>query len=53
MGLELGMDMFIYGGEVFHKAIFHLLGVGYDLLGREPYVDIIQVSGYDSVFKFV
>ncbi|KAK4299087.1 hypothetical protein Pmani_028614 [Petrolisthes manimaculis] len=42
MGLELGMNMFIYGGEAFHKAIFHLLAVGYDLLGREPYVDIIQ-----------
>lgn len=44
MGIELGIDLFIFGGEVFHKAIFHLLGVGYELLGREPYIDIIQVS---------
>lgn len=42
MGIELGLDLFIFGGEVFHKAIFHLLGVGYELLGREPYIDIIQ-----------
>lgn len=43
MGIELGINLFMYGGEVFHKPILHLLCVGYDLLGREPYVDIIQV----------
>ena len=44
MGLELGIDLFIFGGEVFHKSIFHLLSVAYELMGREPYIDIIQVT---------
>lgn len=43
MGLELGINLFMYGGEVFHKPIIHLLGVAYDLLEREPYIDILQV----------
>lgn len=42
MGLELGINLFMYGGEVFHKPIIHLLGVAYDLLEREPYIDILQ-----------
>lgn len=42
MGLELGINLFTFGGEVFHKAVFHLLSVAYELLGREPYIDIIQ-----------
>ncbi|XP_064086036.1 histone PARylation factor 1-like [Macrobrachium nipponense] len=42
MGLELGLDLFAFGGEVFHKSIFHLLSVAYELLSREPYIDIIQ-----------
>ncbi|XP_050693673.1 histone PARylation factor 1-like [Eriocheir sinensis] len=42
MGLELGINLFIYGGEVFHKVILHLLCVGYDLLARESYITILQ-----------
>ncbi|KAK7082687.1 hypothetical protein SK128_004583 [Halocaridina rubra] len=42
MGLELGINMFTFGGEVFHKSIYHLLSVAYELMGREPYIDIIQ-----------
>ncbi|KAG0715762.1 Histone PARylation factor 1 [Chionoecetes opilio] len=42
MGVEFGICLFTYGGQVFHKPIIHLLGVGYELLGREPYVDILQ-----------
>ncbi|XP_069182099.1 histone PARylation factor 1-like isoform X3 [Procambarus clarkii] len=42
MGLELGLDLFSFGSELFHKPIYHVLGVGYDLLGREPYIDILQ-----------
>ncbi|KAK8728011.1 hypothetical protein OTU49_009336 [Cherax quadricarinatus] len=42
MGLELGLNLFTFGSELFHKPIYHVLGVGYDLLGREPYIDILQ-----------
>lgn len=48
MGLELGINLFIYGGEVFHKVILHLLCVGYDLLARESYVTILQVGFFCS-----
>ncbi|KAK3860530.1 hypothetical protein Pcinc_033426 [Petrolisthes cinctipes] len=40
-GVELGMNMLTYGSEVFHKSIFMLLGVAYDLMGKEPNVDIL------------
>lgn len=43
MGLEFGHNMFTFGGEVFHKAISHILGVAYELLGRDAFVDILQV----------
>lgn len=42
MGLEFGHNMFTFGGEVFHKAISHILGVAYELLGRDAFVDILQ-----------
>ncbi|XP_068203068.1 histone PARylation factor 1 [Palaemon carinicauda] len=42
MGLELGLDIFTFGGDVFHKSVFHLLSVAYELLARDPYIDIIQ-----------
>ena len=42
-GIELGINFFTFGGEVFHKHIYHLLSVGYDLTGRKPYIDILKV----------
>ncbi|XP_042206072.1 histone PARylation factor 1-like [Homarus americanus] len=42
MGLELGLDMFTFGHELFHKPVYHVLGLAYDMLGREPYIDILQ-----------
>ena len=41
-GLELGLDMFSYGGEVFHKTILNLLPLAYQLLGRHEYASIIK-----------
>ncbi|KAB7498643.1 Histone PARylation factor 1 [Armadillidium nasatum] len=42
MGLELGLDLFTFGGEEFHSFIRHLLTVAYDLLNREAFSKIIQ-----------
>lgn len=42
MGLELGIDLLMFGGEVFHSSICHLLSVAYDLLNRQPFATIIQ-----------
>lgn len=41
-GIELGLNLFTFGGEIFHKPILHLLGVGYDFLERDPFFDILQ-----------
>ena len=41
-GLELGIDLFCYGGEVFHGMIQNLLGMAYMLLGRHEFGDIIK-----------
>ena len=40
-GLELGLDLFSYGGEVFHQIILKLLPLAYQLLGRLEYGKII------------
>lgn len=40
-GLELGLDLFSYGGDVFHKIILKLLPLAYQLLGRVEYAKII------------
>jgi len=42
MGLELGIDLLMFGGEVFHSSIRHLLSVAYDLLNRQTFSTIIQ-----------
>ena len=42
MGLELGIDLLCNGNRMFTSHIFHLLTVGYDLLGREQYRWIIE-----------
>ncbi|XP_060588869.1 histone PARylation factor 1-like [Ruditapes philippinarum] len=41
-GLELGIDLFCYGGETFHTTIRQLLSLAYDLLNREEYGRIIE-----------
>nr|CAH0102221.1 unnamed protein product [Daphnia galeata] len=42
MGLELGLDLLAYGGEVFHPTILHLLGVAYELLERPEFTVILK-----------
>lgn len=39
-GLELGLDLFCYGSEVFHPMIECLLPLAYQLLGRIEYEQI-------------
>lgn len=41
-GLELGMDLFCYGGKVFHSLISHLLPLAYQFLARHEYAQIIE-----------
>jgi len=43
MGLELGLDLLAFGGEVFHSTILHLLNVAYELLGRKEFATILAV----------
>ena len=43
MGLELGLDLLAFGGEVFHPTILHLLEVAYDLLERPEFSIILKV----------
>ena len=43
MGLELGLDLLAFGGEVFHPTILHLLGVAYELLERQEFIVILKV----------
>ncbi|XP_054164183.1 histone PARylation factor 1-like [Oppia nitens] len=42
MGLELGVDLFSYGEDFFHKSILHLLSNAYDLLKRVPFARILR-----------
>nr|SVE77798.1 EOG090X0BAY [Daphnia lumholtzi] len=42
MGLELGLDLLAFGGEVFHPTILHLLGVAYELLERKEFFLILK-----------
>lgn len=40
MGLELGLDAFLHGGDCLQSTVKHLLTVAYDLLDREPFAKI-------------
>ena len=42
MGLELGIDLFVYGSETFHGMIEHLLPLAYQLLKRDLYAEIVE-----------
>jgi hypothetical protein len=41
-GLELGLDLFSFGGEALHPLIRHLLPLAYQLLRRLEFKDIIE-----------
>lgn len=43
MGLELGLDLLAFGGEIFHSTIGHLLSVAYELLERQEFAVILKV----------
>ncbi|PSN42490.1 hypothetical protein C0J52_09790 [Blattella germanica] len=40
--LELGIDLFAFGGEVFHRTALHLLQTAYSLLQRNEYGQIAE-----------
>ena len=42
MGLELGIDMFIFGHKELHNTIKYLAPLAYDLLERELYGRILE-----------
>ena len=42
MGLELGIDAFCAGGERLHKYVGHLMGVAYELMGRQEYARVLR-----------
>ena len=42
MGLELGIDFFLHGGECFHKTVLKLLPTAYKFLKRDLYAEIIE-----------
>ncbi|CAD5115084.1 DgyrCDS4097 [Dimorphilus gyrociliatus] len=41
-GLELGIDLFSYGSDIFHSQILNVLPLAYELLGRNEYGEIIK-----------
>lgn len=41
-GLELGIDLFSYGGDVFNSTILNLMPLAYQLLGRLEFKKIIE-----------
>ena len=41
-GLELGMDLFCYGGSVFHSTISQLMPLAYMLLRKPEFEKIIE-----------
>ncbi|KAJ4446654.1 hypothetical protein ANN_13351 [Periplaneta americana] len=42
--LELGIDLFCFGGEVFHRTALNLLQTGYSLLHRNEFIQIAEVK---------
>lgn len=42
MTLELGIDLFCFGHEFFHKIILFLLGQAYELLDRQDFGKITE-----------
>jgi len=44
MGLELGIDVLIFGGDYLNYAERHLLTVSYDLIDRDAFVKITKAQ---------
>lgn len=42
MGLELGIDLFVFGHERFHGIIGHLLPLAYQLLKRDLFAEVLE-----------
>lgn len=42
MSLELGIDIFCFGDEYFHRHIFFILSTSYLLLDREQFTTILK-----------
>ena len=40
MGLELGIDLLVFGGNCLNSTVRHLLTVAYELLNREAFAKI-------------
>jgi len=51
MGLELGLDLLAFGGEVFHSTIIHLLGVAYELLERPEFIAVLKIFHGSLIFQ--
>ena len=51
MGLELGLDLLAFGGEVFHSTIIHLLGVAYELLERPEFIAVLKVYHFNGFLQ--
>lgn len=43
-GLELGLDLFLFGGEVFHSIVQDLLTTAYEFLHRKEFATIVKVG---------
>lgn len=43
MGLELGLDLFCFGSERFHNVISQLMPLGYRLLGRDEFAEVVEI----------
>lgn len=41
-GIELGLDLFTFGDPSLHGQVMNLLPLGYRLLGRDIYADIVE-----------
>lgn len=52
-GLELGLDLFSFGGEVFHNTILHLMCTAYDLLGRSTLITILKVTNMSHSKNYI
>ena len=51
MGLEFGIDLFVFANENFHGMIEHVLPLAYRLLKRDLFADIIEAHLEDRQRK--
>ncbi len=50
-GLELGLDLFTFGGAVFHGSVLNLLPLAYELLGRGEFKAVIEAHLKDRRYS--